>query len=154
MKTRDIIERLQHALGFSSLAALARELEINPSAINAAIRQKRLPDVWIYKVAYRTGRRVEWLRSGEGKEFTDVAAEEKAKYRRAYPPALQDLIEQWAELSDAEQSIVDNAMKLLLSSDAETRALTVRVVEFVREQHKFRASSGVPRLRKKTAGSA
>lgn len=154
MKTRDIIERLQCALGLTSLAALARELQIDPSAINAAIRQKRLPDVWLYKVAYRTGRRVEWLQSGEGPEFSDMEAEEKAKYRRAFPPALQGLIDQWTDLSEAERSIVDSAMKLLLSADAETRDLVVKVVESVQEHRKSHRQQRASAPKKKAAGSA
>jgi Bacteriophage CI repressor helix-turn-helix domain len=153
MKTRDIIERLQRSLGFTSLAALARELEIDPSAINAAIRQKRLPDVWLYKVAYRTGRRVEWLRSGEGPEFASIAAEESAHYLLDLPPALQALLKQRAALTEAEQSIVDNALKLLLSSDPDMRLLVVQVAEKILESRKLPRQQRHAAPPKKAAGS-
>ena len=148
------INRLCVSVGVKTQSALAEFLGVRQGNISQAIKRSYIPDVWLYKVAYRTGRRVEWLQSGQGPEFADVEAEEKAKYRRAFPPALQGLIDQWTDLSEAERSIVDSAMKLLLSSDAETRDLVVKVVESVREHRKFQRQQRASTPKKKAAGSA
>jgi len=56
--------RMKEAIGVRSLAALARHLGIDPSAINAAIRQRRLPETWLYKIANESDRSVDWLLTG------------------------------------------------------------------------------------------
>lgn len=66
MKARDIIERLRSATGSDTLAALARRLEIEPSVINRAIREQRVPDLWVYKISAETGYLAKWLLSGDG----------------------------------------------------------------------------------------
>ena len=110
---------------------LASALGISQAAVTQAIAKGKIPDGWAYKVAYSTGRRVEWILSGRGTEFSSTAAEEMARYRRELPPALHDLTEQWTALSDTERAIIDNALKLLLSSDAETRGLMEDVLQSV-----------------------
>lgn len=128
MKHREIIDRMRYVLGAESLAALARELEIAPSAINAAIRQKRLPDVWLYKVAYWTGRRVEWLRSGKGPEFAHDAPQELAQYRRDVPPALQGR-------NTAADTMATGAGAKETRSEAEERRTILRLREALRSGH-------------------
>lgn len=135
MKTVDIIERFKRSFGVNTQTALAKMLDLTPSSITDALRREEIPDVWLYKVAYRTGRRVEWLQSGQGPEFADAISKEKERYQRL-SPALRCLIDQLSELSGAEQSIVGNAMKLLLSHDLETRSIMVTVVESVLKNHK------------------
>jgi hypothetical protein len=129
----EIINRLRLSLSVSTLAELARLLDVSPQAINGAIRKRQIPEAWLYKVAYITGRRVEWLQSGHGHEFSH---EEMEKYRRDFPPSIQELREQYGKLSEAERSIVDNAMKLILSSDPQIRALTVEMTERLLEHRK------------------
>jgi len=153
MKAIDIIGRCKHAFGLTTQTALAKKIDLTPSSITDALRRGEIPEVWLYKVAYRTGRRVEWLRSGEGLEFADVAAEGKEKYRRTLPPALQGLVDQWADLSETERSIVESAMKLLLDADAETRDLVVKVVKSVRAHRKFQRQQRRSSPPKKSAGS-
>ena len=128
---RAIIDRLLTACGSITQLTLARELGIAPQRIVEAITRGQIPDLWLYKVSYKTGRTVEWLRSGQRPEFSHVAAEEMERYRRELPPSLHDLTEQWTSLSEAERAILDNALKLLLSSDPETRGLMVDVLQSV-----------------------
>lgn len=65
-KAREIIKRLQHATKTDSLAALARKLGVEPSVVNRAIRDERVPDLWIYKIGAETGYQSRWILSGEG----------------------------------------------------------------------------------------
>lgn len=153
-KITKIVERLMLVSGVNTQVQLAHVLDISQAAVTQAISKGKIPEAWLYKVAYRTGRRVEWLQSGQGPEFTDAAAEESEQYRRTLPPVLQGLIDQWSDLSESERSIVDSAMKLLLSADAETRDLVVKVVESVREHRKFQRQQRRSALHKKEAGSA
>ena len=140
--------------GVKTQAQLGGILNISQAAVTQAISKDKIPEAWIYKVAYQTGRRAEWLKSGQGPEFANLAAEEEAHYRRALSPALQGLINQWTELSESERSIVDSAMKLLLSADAETRDLVVKVVESVRTHRKFQRQQRASAPHKKSAGPA
>lgn len=72
-QVRDIIGRLRTATGSHSSLDLARALDIAPTIVSRAIREKRVPDLWIYKVAVLTGSRVEWLRDGtEPRHYVDV----------------------------------------------------------------------------------
>lgn len=153
MKTREIIERFQHALGFTSLAALARELEIDPSAINAAIRQNRLPDVWLYKVAYRTGRRVEWLRSGMGPEFGDAAAETERRYGLIEAEALRSFLTRRLDLREDQQHLIDHALRLLMETDDETRELMVVLLKKIAHQPAIPRQQRSSAPQKKSAGS-
>lgn len=115
---------------------LAGALGISQAAVTQAIAKGKIPEGWAYKVAYSTGRRVDWILSGRGTEFANTAAEEMERYRRELPPALHDLTEQWTALTETERAIVDNALKLLLSSDAETRGLMVNVLQSVAAHRK------------------
>lgn len=72
-QVRDIIERLRTATGSRSSLDLARALYIAPTIVSRAIREKRVPDLWIYKVAVLTGYRVEWLRDGaEPRQYVEL----------------------------------------------------------------------------------
>lgn len=66
MKAREIIDRLRTAAGAETLAALARHLDVEPSVINRAIREQRVPDLWVYKIAADTGYLPKWILSGDG----------------------------------------------------------------------------------------
>lgn len=142
-KPRKIIDRLLTACGSITQQTLARELNIAPQRIVEAISRGQIPDLWIYKVSYKTGRQVEWLRTGHGPEFSQVAAEEMERYRRELPPAIHDLTEQWKALPETERAIIDNALTLLLSSDAETRGLMVDVLHTLVEHRKPSRGKGI-----------
>lgn len=94
MKATGIIERLRHATGAKSLAELARILDVAPAAVTNAIRAKRIPDVWLYKIAYQFGRRVEWLREGDGPEMQTMIAEAPPSYMKLPAGPRRNLGEQ------------------------------------------------------------
>ena len=78
----EIIDRLRLASGASSLAALARAINVKPQNVNQAIRLGSVPEAWLYKVAYTSGYRVEWLRTGEEPQKLNemLVAETQAPY--------------------------------------------------------------------------
>ncbi len=51
--------------------------------------KRQIPDVWLYKVAYKTGRTVEWLQSGTGHECADEAEETERRYELIEVEALR-----------------------------------------------------------------
>lgn len=73
---RRTIDRLVLAIEGTTFADLARFLDVSPPAINAALRKKQIPELWLYKVAEKTGRRVEWLRTGHGPELESAVLQE------------------------------------------------------------------------------
>lgn len=81
---REIIERLLSASGHHTQAALARHLDIAPQRITDAISNGQIPELWIYRVAYHSGYRAEWLRTGRGSKLhlgrTEVIAETTKHY--------------------------------------------------------------------------
>lgn len=122
MKPREILKRFQEVLRVRSLASVARELGIDPSAINAAIRQRRLPDAWLYKVAYRTGVRIEWLQTGEEPQLlSEAVAEERALYHVDRETVLP-LLERIQDLGDQDRESLELFLALLRSANSEVRA--------------------------------
>mgnify|MGYP001564952366 CR=1 FL=1 len=107
-EAREIIERLRQATADHTLAALARRLDIEPSVINRAIRDQRVPELWMYKVSYATGYRVEWLRTGRGAKLNpahvSVAAESLGGY--GLPPSALVPVLTWVQ-AGALRSAVD-----------------------------------------------
>lgn len=72
-QVREIIKRLSTATGAHSSQGLARALDIAPTIVSRAIRETRVPDLWIYKIAVLTGYRVEWLRDGtEPRQYVEL----------------------------------------------------------------------------------
>jgi SOS-response transcriptional repressor LexA len=87
-----IIKRLMAAAGAKNLVALARWLDVTPSACTRALGRRKVPDAWLYKVAYRTGVTIEWLRTGKGERLdprfsgelrSGIVAESRADYGAA-----------------------------------------------------------------------
>lgn len=60
-----MVLRLIEAIGGRTQADLARYLGIAPPQVTAALQRGRIPERWLYRVAYETGRSVEWLRGVE-----------------------------------------------------------------------------------------
>lgn len=72
-QVRDLIDRLRVATSADSSLALARTLDVAPTMISRAIRQRQVPDLWLYKVAVLTGYRVDWLRDGtEPRQYVEL----------------------------------------------------------------------------------
>ena len=64
-----------------------------------SISRGRIPDLWIYRVAYKTGYRAEWLQTGHGAKLNpahiSVAAESLTDY--ALPPSALVPVLTWVQ---------------------------------------------------------
>lgn len=58
-----ILRRMMGALGARTQGEFAKKISITPPTVSSAIERDRIPDIWIYKVAYLTGHTPEWFRS-------------------------------------------------------------------------------------------
>lgn len=66
-------------------AQLAAALGVRQGNISQAIQNNRVPDLWLYKVSYITGRSFEWLQTGAGEPLHVLAAEDVVQYG---PPGI------------------------------------------------------------------
>lgn len=151
---REIINRLCSALNVSTLAGLSRFLDVSPQAINGAIRKQQIPDVWLYKVSYHTGRLVEWLRSGTGLEFADAVTETERRYGLIEAEALRVFLTRRLDLKDDQQHLIDHALRLLIETDNETRELMVALLRKIAKQPAVQRRQRGSALSKKAADSA
>lgn len=94
-QAREIIDRLLSSGTYPSQSALARHLDVAPQRITDAIARNQIPELWIYRIAYETGFRAEWLKTGHGAKVhaarTEVIAETTSRYgleRIAIVPVL------------------------------------------------------------------
>lgn len=147
---RKIIDRLCSSLGVSKLKELANFLNVVPSAINGAIRKRQIPDGWLYKVAYQTGRRIEWLRTGEGPEFTDTIAETKHRYGLE-EEAVRIYLTRRLELEENRRELIDRIMDRLMNADDRTRKALLDLLQSTSESSRPQRDSAP---KKKTADSA
>jgi SOS-response transcriptional repressor LexA len=108
VEPRDIISRLLSAGGYLSQSALARRLDVAPQRITDAISHGQIPELWIYHVAYHTGVRAEWLRTGRGPKLhparTEVITEQLKQY--GLPPIAVVPVLTWVQ-AGALRSAVD-----------------------------------------------
>lgn len=105
---REIIARLLVAGGYASQVALAKDLGIAPQRITEAITRGQIPELWIYRTAYKTGHRAEWLQTGRGAKLhpahVSVAAESLGGY--GLPPSALVPVLTWVQ-AGALRSAVD-----------------------------------------------
>jgi|CXWL01.1.fsa_nt_gi SOS-response transcriptional repressor LexA len=108
LNPREIIERLLLAGTYGSQVALAKDLDISPQRITEAVSRGQIPELWIYRTAYKTGYRAEWLRTGRGAKLNpahvSVAAESLADY--GLPPSALVPVLTWVQ-AGALRSAVD-----------------------------------------------
>lgn len=110
----DIINRLMRSVGVTTKVALADKLGVRPSGVTNAIRLKEIPEAWLYKVGYLTGRNVEWLRTGRGEELAGHLAEGRSTYQILPPGPRHDLAVQLDRyLLSAPQEEADSLQRLL-----------------------------------------
>jgi hypothetical protein len=107
----DILNRLMRSVLVETRGELADALEIKQQSINSALDRGDIPEAWLYKVAYRTRRNVEWLRTGLGPEFQDEAAAEGAEYGRS--ATVKFLTEAMEHMDEAEQEALKRCVALL-----------------------------------------
>lgn len=134
------------ALAVKTQADLAAKLDTSQPAIAMAIQREKIPDVWLYKVAYQTGRRVEWLRTGEGPEFAETVAELKHHYGLD-EEAVRLYLERRLALEDDRRHLIDRLMDLLLRADDTTRDALLALLQAHPESPRHRRDA--PGKRKK-----
>lgn len=80
--------RLQEALQLRTQAQLAEFLGVRQGNISQAVAGNRVPDLWLYKVSYATGRSIDWLRTGDGNPAHVLISESVAQYGPPGVPVL------------------------------------------------------------------
>ncbi|MEW6544670.1 MAG: helix-turn-helix domain-containing protein [Nitrospirota bacterium] len=121
---RGIVERLLAALGVKTQAQLATKLEIRPQSVISAITRGEIPEAWLYRVAYLTGRSVEWLRTGKGEVWREGVIAEvppRAYGGKGESAALRRILEAWEELDADAQATVERCVQALRLGDREIR---------------------------------
>lgn len=148
---RGIIDRLILALGLKTQAQLAARLEIRPQSINSAINRGEIPEAWLYRVAYLTGRNVEWLRTGKGpiRHGTLIAEAPATAYGsgKGKPAILRRVLEAWGQLDAEEQTAVERCTELLRLEDRDIRAHLINQLKLIEETARVRRAK---RARRRT----
>jgi hypothetical protein len=134
---RGIIDRLLVALDCKTQAQLAARLEIRPQSIVSAVNRGEIPEAWLYRVAYLTGRSVEWLRTGKG-----PARQENVVGEGTSPPygerggqsaALRHVLEAWEELDEEERATVERCAEVLRVGDRDVREHLIAQLKLIEE---------------------
>jgi hypothetical protein len=147
---RDIVERLIAALGVETQAQLATQLEIRPQSVVSAVTRGEIPAAWLYRVAYLTGRSVEWLRTGKGETWrAGVIAETppQAYGGKGQSAVLRRILEVWEELDAEAQVTVERCVQALRSGDREVRDHLVTQMKLIEETVRQRRATRGSRRR-------
>lgn len=135
---RAVIERLIAALNLRTQAQLAARLGIRPQSIISAIRRGEIPGAWLYRVAYLSGRRVEWLRNGKGPIWHELMVAEAPA--RPYGAALHRVLAAWEGLDAEGQATVERCAELLRLEHRDIRAHLIRQLKLIEETARVRQS--------------
>ncbi|HXF92752.1 MAG TPA: helix-turn-helix domain-containing protein [Nitrospiraceae bacterium] len=139
---REIIDRLLQALNLKTQAQLAVNLEIRPQSIVSAIHRGEIPEGWLYRVAYLTGRNVDWLRTGKGPTWhAEVAAETSpTRYGTGRVPdaAVRRLVAVWEELDAEEQTALERCAEILRVGDRDVREHLIGQLKLMEEAVQLR----------------
>lgn len=138
---REIIGRLIAALELKTQVQLAASLEIRPQSIVSALNRGEIPEAWLYRVAYRTGRSIEWLRTGKGPAWYGALLAE------APAPAYGDqrqaemrlhIMQAWDALEADERRIVLRCIEILQGADQDLRGHLIAQLKFIDEMAQTR----------------
>lgn len=145
------IDRLLAALRVKTQAQLAAGLQIRPQSIVSAVNRKEIPEAWLYRVAYLTGRNVEWLRTGRGPVWREPVASEEGPpaygMMKSAPASLRRLLEVWDELDEQEQATVVRLVEALRLGDREIRDHLIREMKLIEESLRARRTKRTSRRR-------
>lgn len=134
---RGIIERLLLALGLKTQAQLAAALEIRPQSVISAIGRGEIPEAWLYRVAYRTGRNVEWLQTGKGpvRQENVIGEGTVPSYgnRGDQSAALRQVLDAWQELDEEERDTVERCAQVLRIGDRDIREHLIAQLKLIEE---------------------
>ena len=138
---REIIERLMAALELKTQAQLAASLEIRPQSIVSALNRGEVPEAWLYRVAYRTGRSIEWLRTGKGPAWhgallAEAPAPAYGDQRQA--EMRQQVMQAWDALEVDERRIVLRCIEILQGADQDLRGHLIAQLKFIDEMAQTR----------------
>lgn len=132
-----IVERLMAALDLKTQAQLAAGLGIRPQSIISAISRGEIPEAWLYRVAYLTGRSVEWLRTGKGSVWHgSVVAEAPAPAYGSggdYSAPLRRVVEAWGVLDSEERATVERCVDALRVGDRDIREHLITQLKLIEE---------------------
>lgn len=117
---KGIIGRLLVATGLSTQASLASYLGISPSKITDASRRGHVPALWLYKVAYETGCRLEWLQRGEEPRTIAESHPETAPKLVTLELTYPGLLRAWKDLGEEGQNVMSDYFSFWIR-DEETR---------------------------------
>jgi hypothetical protein len=147
-KAGKVLDRLILATDVQNKSQLAEFLEITPQSIRTAEVRKEIPDTWLYKVAYKTGTRIEWLRSGEGPQTLQAfACETMAHYGEQVPSEIQVLEAFRGWLDDDEKQILARGVELLAAEDKETRDTMRQAIQFLARKLLWRWAVEEPKMK-------
>ncbi len=151
---RGIIDRLLVALDCETQTRLAARLEIRPQSIISAVNRGEIPEAWLYRVAYLTGRSVEWLRTGKGPAWQgNVIAERTAPSygnRGAQSAVLRHLLEAWEELDEEERAAMERCAEILRTGDLDVREHLIAQLKLIEEAMQRRRAASRRRTRPRT----
>lgn len=153
MQPRKIIDRFMESLELSTQSSLAALLDVAPQRINEAIRRGKIPDAWLYKVAYLTGRDVDWLRTGEGSEFKEGAVARCQQLPPGPRRAILSQIEQYlVQAPDDELSSVQRLIEALNRAAPDVRSHLVNQLKVIERLNQYDAEHLGKRRRRAKGG--
>ncbi|MBM4133737.1 MAG: bacteriophage CI repressor [Nitrospira sp.] len=138
---RDIIDRLIVALDLKTQAQLAASLEIRPQSIVSALNRGEVPEAWLYRVAYRTGRSIEWLKTGKGPAWHGALLAEPpapAYGDKSQPEMWQRVSQAWAHMDADERGLLLRCVEILNGSEHDLREHLIAQVKLIDEMAQAR----------------
>lgn len=138
---REIIGRLITALELKTQVQLAASLEIRPQSIVSALNRGEIPEAWLYRVAYRTGRSIEWLRTGKGPArhgvlLAEAPAPAYGDQRQA--EMRQQVMQAWDAMEADERRMVLHCIEILQGADQDLRGHLIAQLKFIDEMAQTR----------------
>lgn len=138
---RDIIDRLIVALDLKTQAQLAASLEIRPQSIVSALNRGEVPEAWLYRVAYRTGRSIEWLKTGKGSAWHGALLAESpapAYGDKKQPEMWQRVSQAWDHMDADERGLLLRCVEILNGAEHDLREHLIAQVKLIDEMTQAR----------------
>lgn len=148
MSTTDTVKRILEVLNIKAHKDLATFFDTSPSTISSAIGRDQVPEVWLYKVAYETQCRVEWLQTGTLPKYLDEAvAEARATYGVGTLTGIEDLLKDWKKLDESERRLAELSLRVIAFGD--DFDLMQSVVTATLKRHQYDEGKKAARPKKK-----